>query len=96
MFGVVTDISTEEFLKRRIASAFNGVPIPSRYLKLAAERQGFYLYDWDKNNFQPRISVPIHSGANGGLWHALFTIKSVIRAALRDESTIMRSTCVAV
>ncbi len=82
-FGVVTDISTEEFLKRRIASAFNGVPYTQPLtLKLAGGNGKGYLYDWDKNNFQPRISVAYSpSGANGGLWHALFGDhgKSVIR-----------------
>jgi hypothetical protein len=83
-FGVVTDISTDQYLKNRIASAFNGIPYTQPLtLQLAGGNGKGYLYDWDKNNFQPRISVAYSpSGASGGLWHALFGDhgKSVIRA----------------
>jgi len=82
-FGVVTDISTEQYLKNRIAGAFAGTPYTQPLtLKLAGGNGKGYLYDWDKNNFQPRISVAYSpSGASGGLWHALFGDhgKSVIR-----------------
>lgn len=82
-FGVVTDISTEEFLKRRIASAETGVPyVQPLTLQLAGGNGKGYLYNWDKNNFQPRISVAYSpSGEPGGFWHAIFGDrgKSVIR-----------------
>ena len=52
-FGAVTDISTEEFLKRRIASATKGVPyIQPLNLVLAGGKGKGPLYDWDKNNVQ--------------------------------------------
>lgn len=81
-FGVVTDISTEEFLKRRIAGANSGTPyIQPLTLLLAGGNGKGYLYNWDKNNFQPRASVA-WSPSGSGLWHSLFGDrgKSVIRA----------------
>ena len=83
-FGVVTDISTEEFLKRRIEGAFNGTPYTQPLtLNLAGGNGKGYMYNWDKNDFQPRVSVAYSpGGAAGGLWHSLFGDrgKSVIRA----------------
>jgi hypothetical protein len=83
-FGVVTDISTEQYLKNRIAGAAEGIPYTQPLtLQLAGGNGKGYLYNWDKNNFQPRISIAYSpSGASGGLWHALFGDhgKSVIRA----------------
>jgi hypothetical protein len=83
-FGVVTNISTEEFLKRRIAGALAGTPYTQPLtLELAGGNGKGYLYNWDKNNFQPRISIAYSpSGSSGGLWHAMFGDhgKSVIRA----------------
>ncbi len=81
-FGVVTDISTEEFLRRRIAGALAGTPyVQPLTLVLAGGNGKGYLYNWDKNNFQPRISVA-WSPSGGGLWHSLFGNQgqSVIRA----------------
>ena len=81
-FGVVTDISTEEFLRRRIASANNGVPyITPLTLLLAGGNGKGPLYNSDKNNFQPRISLAWSPNYSGGLLHALFggSGKSVIR-----------------
>jgi Carboxypeptidase regulatory-like domain len=82
-FGVVTDISTEQYLKNREAGAAIGVPFTQPLtLVLAGGNGKGYLYNWDKNNFQPRISVAYSpSGASGGLWHAMFGDrgKSVIR-----------------
>jgi hypothetical protein len=83
-FGVVTDISTEQYLKNREAGAFNGIPYTQPLtLELAGGNGKGYLYNWDKNNFQPRISIAYApSGEKGGLMHALFGEhgKSVIRA----------------
>jgi carboxypeptidase family protein len=81
-FGVVTDIPTDEFLRRRIAGANSGTPyIQPLTLLLAGGNGKGNLYNWDKNNFQPRISVA-WSPSGGGLWHSLFGNpgKSVIRA----------------
>src|SRR5262249_7661284 len=73
-FGVVTDVSTEEYLKRRIAEANSGTPyIQPLTLVLAGGNGKGYLYDWDKNNFQPRVSIAWSpSGHEGSLWHSLF------------------------
>jgi hypothetical protein len=82
-FGVVTDISTDEFLKRRIAGANMGVPyVQPLTLVLAGGDGKGYLYDWDKNNFQPRISVAWSPHYSHGLLHSLFGDegKSVIRS----------------
>jgi hypothetical protein len=81
-FGVVTDISTEEYLRRRIASAFNGVPYTQPLtLVLAGGNGKGPLYNWDKNNFQPRISMAWSPNYSRGLLHSLFgdSGKSVIR-----------------
>jgi len=81
-FGVVTDIPTDEFLRRRIAGANAGTPyIQPLTLLLAGGNGKGNLYNWDKNNFQPRISVA-WSPSGGGLWNSLFGNKgkSVIRA----------------
>src|SRR5256885_13934130 len=81
-FGVVTDLSTEEFLKRRIAGANSGTPyIQPLTLILAGANGKGNLYNWDKNNFQPRISVA-WSPSGGGFWRSLFGNRgtSAIRA----------------
>lgn len=70
--GFVTDLSTEEFLKRRIAGANSGTPyIQPLTLILAGANGKGNLYNWDKNNFQPRISVA-WSPSGGGFWRSLF------------------------
>src|SRR6266568_8658049 len=81
-FGVVTDISTEEYLRRRIAGAAAGTPyIQPLTLVLAGGNGKGPLYNWDKNNFQPRISLAWSPNYSGGLLHSLFgdSGKSVIR-----------------
>src|SRR6266550_439015 len=81
-FGVVTDLSTEEFLRRRIAGANSGTAyIQPLTLILAGGNGKGNLYNWDKNNFQPRISVA-WSPSGGGFWHSLFGNRgtSAIRA----------------
>lgn len=81
-FGVVTDISTEQYLKNRIAGAENGIPYTQPLtLQLAGGNGKGYLYNYDKNNFQPRVSVAYSPGGSG-LFHGLFGDrgKSVIRA----------------
>ena len=81
-FGVVTNISTEQYLKNRIASADMGIPYTQPLvLDLAGGNGKGNLYNYDKNNFQPRISVAYSPGGSG-LFHALFGDrgKSAIRA----------------
>jgi len=81
-FGVVTDISTDEYLRRRIASANNGVPYTQPLtLVLAGGNGKGPLYNWDKNNFQPRISLAWSPSYSRGLLYSLFgdSGKSVIR-----------------
>jgi hypothetical protein len=81
-FGVVTDISTEEYLRRRITGAMAGTPyIQPLTLVLAGGNGKGPLYNWDKNNFQPRISLAWSPNYSGGLLHSLFGGggKSVIR-----------------
>ena len=70
-FGVVTDISTDEYLKRRIASAEQGVPyVQPLTLVLAGGNGKGSLYNYDKNNFQPRISVAWSPDVSGDtFWH---------------------------
>jgi len=81
-FGVVTDISTEEYLRRRIANANNGIPFTQPLTLLLAGGNGKGpLYNWDKNNFQPRISLAWSPNYSRGLLRSLFgdSGKSVIR-----------------
>jgi Carboxypeptidase regulatory-like domain len=82
-YGVVTDISTEDFLNRRIASAATGVPYTQPLsLDLAGGNGKGSLYNWDKNNFQPRISLAWSPNTSGdGFWRKLMgqNGKSVIR-----------------
>lgn len=81
-FGVVTDISTEQYLKNRIAGAEQGVPYTQPLtLQLAGGNGKGYLYNYDKNNFQPRVSVAYSPGGSG-LFHSLFGDRgrSVVRA----------------
>jgi len=70
-FGVVTDISTDEYLKRRIASAEQGIPYTQPLtLVLAGGNGKGALYNWDKNNFQPRISLAWSPDVTGDtFWH---------------------------
>jgi hypothetical protein len=83
-FGVVTDISTEQYLQNRIAGANQGTPyVQPLTLLLAGGNGKGYLYNWDKNNFQPRVSIAYSpGGAPGGFWHSIFGDrgKSAIRA----------------
>lgn len=57
-FGVVTDISTAEYLRLRAESAATGVPFidPITLERAGGDGKG-NLYNFDKNNFQPRVAV---------------------------------------
>jgi hypothetical protein len=85
-FGVVTDISTEQYLKNREAGAAMGVPYTQPLtLVLAGGNGKGYLYNWDKNNFQPRISVAYSSS---GLAAASGTPCSAITANRSSEAAL--------
>ena len=57
-FGVQPTISLGEIFRRRKAGAARGVPYvdPIVLEKAGGDGKG-NLYDWDKNNFQPRVAV---------------------------------------
>jgi hypothetical protein len=57
-FGVVTDIPTSTYLQRRIDAGVLGVNYaPPLTLSLAGGDGKGALYNWDKNNFQPRVAA---------------------------------------
>lgn len=82
-FGVVTDISGAEYLRRRIKGAAAGTPYTAL---LSLDKAGGTgkgpLYNWDKNNFQPRVSVAWSPRYENSFLRAIFGEggKSVLRA----------------
>ncbi|MBI3483869.1 MAG: TonB-dependent receptor, partial [Acidobacteria bacterium] len=57
-FGVVTDISGADYLQRRIDAGLLGNNYaPPLTLSLAGGSGKGSLYNWDKNNFQPRVAA---------------------------------------
>ena len=57
-FGVVTDIPTATYLQRRIDAGLQGNNYaPPLTLNLAGGNGKGSLYNWDKNNFQPRVAA---------------------------------------
>jgi hypothetical protein len=52
-FMTKTNIPLGEYLRRRIENAYNGI----NYTETLIVNKTDQLYNWDKNNFQPRISI---------------------------------------
>lgn len=73
-FQVKPTVSLGEFLERRIAGAAAGRPLNELItVDLAGpanDRPGFY--DWDKNNFQPRVALAWSPEVEGGFWGKIF------------------------
>jgi hypothetical protein len=73
-FEVKTNIPLGEYFDRRVASALNGTPfnelitvIPSGKANNASP-----LYNWDKNNFQPRVAIAWTPRFKKGFFAKLF------------------------
>jgi hypothetical protein len=82
-FEAKPNISLTEFFRRRVKGAETGVPYND---PLTVERSGpangkSPLYNWDKNNWQPRIGVAWSPNFKGGFLGKLFgkNSESVIR-----------------
>ncbi|HEX6732522.1 MAG TPA: TonB-dependent receptor, partial [Pyrinomonadaceae bacterium] len=77
-FMTTTNIPLGEYLRRRIENAYNGV----NYVEPIIVNKSDRLYNWDKNNFQPRVAVAWSPDA-GENWFGRFVGrngKSVIRS----------------
>jgi hypothetical protein len=83
-FEVKPNIAAEEYLRRRIAGSSRGVPyLEPMIIDLSGPANGKSpLYNWDKNNFQPRISVAWNPSFESGILKKIFgdSGKSVWRA----------------
>lgn len=52
-FMTTTNIPLGEYLRRRIENAYNGI----NYTEPLVVNKSSHFYNWDKNNFQPRVAV---------------------------------------
>lgn len=82
-FEVKPNISLSEFFRRRVVGAANGVPYNEPLsVDLSGPANGrSSLYNWDKNNFQPRIAVAWSPNFKSGILSKIFgkNSESVIR-----------------
>jgi hypothetical protein len=82
-FETKTDIPLSDFFAKRLEGAAAGKPFNDPIsIELSGKANGKSpLYDWDKNNFQPRISVAWSPSFKGGFLGKLFgsNNQSVIR-----------------
>lgn len=82
-FEVVTDIPLSDFFEMRKAAAIKGQNLQTPLtLKLSGKaNNGPPLYNWDKNNFQPRMAVAWSPSPKGGFLGKLLGTnhQSVIR-----------------
>jgi hypothetical protein len=73
-FQAAPDVSMEEYLERRIAASFNGqnytVPLSVELIGPANGKRDFY--PWDKNNFQPRLSLAWSPNFRSGFLGKIF------------------------
>jgi len=77
-FMTGTNIPLGEYLRRRIDNAYNGV----NYVEPLIVNKVDHLYNWDKNNFQPRVAVAWSPDAGDNWFGNLLgrNGKSVIRS----------------
>lgn len=82
-FEAKPDIPLSEFFRRRVEGAARGVPYndPISIVLSGPVNGASPLYNWDKNNFQPRIAVAWSPNFEGGFLGKLFgeNGESVIR-----------------
>ena len=82
-FEAKPNISLSEFFRRRVEGAANGTPYNDPIsVELSGPANGkSSLYNWDKNNFQPRIGVAWSPNFKGGILGNIFgkNSQSVIR-----------------
>ena len=82
-FEVQPDVPLGTYFKQRLAASAQGNNFidPIIINKSGPVNGGKPMYDWDKNNFQPRVAVAWSPNYSSGLLHSLFgdAGKSVIR-----------------
>ncbi|MCU1285962.1 MAG: Cna protein B-type domain protein [Acidobacteriales bacterium] len=73
-FEVKPDISLTDYYNSRVAAAAQGIDyIVPLTLNLSGAANGKSpMYPWDKNNFQPRVSMAWSPNFQGGIGHWLF------------------------
>lgn len=73
-FEAKPDISLSEFFRRRLRGAESGVPYNDPVsVKLSGPANGGEpLYDWDKNNWQPRIGIAWSPNFKSGMMAKIF------------------------
>lgn len=73
-FEVKPNIALSEYFRRRLEASFNGTNYNEPLLfDLSGPKNGRSpLYNWDKNNFQPRIGIAWSPNFNSGFLGALF------------------------
>ena len=78
---VKTNIPLGDYFDRRVAAAEQGQAFNDLLtVELSGKANGRSpLYNWDKNNFQPRIAVAWSPGFKGGLLGRFFGRESVVR-----------------
>jgi len=82
-FQAAPNVSMEAYLQQRIAASFNGqnydVPLLVELIGPANGKRDFY--PWDKNNFQPRISLAWSPNFRSGILGKIFGA---------DQKTVLR------
>ena len=82
-FEAKPNISLSEFFRRRVEGAARGVPYnePITIMPSGPANNASPLYNWDTNNFQPRVAVAWSPNFKGGFLGKLFgeNNESVIR-----------------
>jgi hypothetical protein len=82
-FQVAPDTPLSTYFSQRLAAAAQGNNFTDPIIlnKSGPANNGKPMYDWDKNNFQPRIAIAWSPAFSSGVFHSIFgdAGKSVIR-----------------
>ncbi len=73
-FETMTNVPLSEFFQRRLDGARRGVPYndPISIIRSGKVNNAAPLYNWDKNNFQPRVAVAWSPSFKTGFFAKLF------------------------
>jgi hypothetical protein len=73
-FELKSDIPLSDYFAQRLAGAAIGVPFnkPIHFVPSGKANNAGPLYDWDKNNFQPRVAIAWSPRFSGGLLAKVF------------------------
>jgi len=82
-FQVAPDVPLSDYFSQRLAGAAQGINFTDPIIlnKSGPANGGKPMYNWDKNNFQPRIALAWSPAFSSGVLHSIFggPGKSVIR-----------------